>query len=616
MKKTIQNTINFLKKIILWLLKHFGLTFHTATQKETKETIKEITPPKKIEQTKHTIPIDTNTDTNTTRDLKKEYFHNKEIFLPSKEDLERIMFNFIEKTFKLNIRNLPISLQKELQEYQTKTIQKLIPKITKQEITSKEKVEKALEENLKEDLQKKNLELNTLIKYSDLYTKQKQTDLKIETLTKEEKTNNLNIEKRNKKTSISLEKITPAILPKKQIQSIETQKDPKKSDWKSPLYNFTETKSEVHQKEENKQEAIFYLEPEIPTETLLNETGIQTETFVEDQEKIISPKLASLDTEKNIEELEIPFQKQEKKEPLTNNELSKEEKTPEIFLNLTVIEQENNTLIEKAKQEYNKEELIQKNYEKMEKLLEEKIREIEKMLEKALNEIQKNKLKRELNKLKKTKEQLYLYKEKDLEELRISLEENIPLDDLLLVTEKLKHLTETEEVKQKAMLYKDIEKKTQREIQEMEKVLIKESYRRALRRLETPLFLSFPFIKNKHFRRFVSGLFLFRTFGFMKNLILGFPDTYEPIDLSYIQKGSDALVESITLTEQNIHSFHNLKQTTLLKYPELIDDELFMKDLNKLEIQLKKNYEKLLEQEKLVNKYFDKSKILIRKRKK
>lgn len=609
MKKTIQNTINFLKKLILWFLKHFGLTFHTAAQKE-------ITPQKKIEQTKHTIPIDTDTDANTTRDLKKEHFHNKEIFLPSKEDLERIMFNFIEKTFKLKIRNLPISLQKELQEYQTKTIQKLIPKITKQEITSKEKVEKALEENLKEDLQKKNLELNTLIKYSDLYTEQKQTNLKIETLAKEEKTNNLNIEKKNKKTSISLEQITPPILPKKQIQSIETQKDPKKSDWKSPLYNFTETKREVHQKEENKQEAIFYLEPEMPTETLLNETGLQTNTFIGDQEKIISPKLASPDTKKNIEEIEILLQKQEKKETFTNNELAKEEKTPEIFLNLTVIEQENNTLIEKAKQEYNKEELIQKNYEKMEKLLEEKIREIEKMLEKALNEIQKNKLKRELNKLKKTKEQLYLYKEKDLEELRISLEENIPLDDLLLVTEKLKQLTETEEIKQKEMLYRDIEKKTQREIQEMEKVLIKESYKRALRRLETPLFLSFPFIKNKHFRRFVSGLFLFRTFGFMKNLILGFPDTYEPVDLSYIQKGSDALVESITLTEQNIHSFHNLKQTTLLKYPELIDDELFMKDLNKLEIQLKKNYEKLLEQEKLVNKYFDKSKILIRKRKK
>lgn len=604
MKKTIQNTINFLKKIILWLLKHFGLTFHTATQKETKETIKKITPPKKIGQTKHTIPIDTNTDTNTTRDLKKEYFHNKEIFLPSKEDLERIMFNFIEKTFKLKIRNLPIALQKELQEYQTKTIQKLIPKITKQEITSKEKVEKALEENLKEDLQKKNLKLKTLIKKPNLYVEQKKTSQNQETIeTKQNKNDNESKEEKVKETSSLFEQIIAPILLEKELVSTPLNKAMEEITEQIEVQKQSsiKTESKTLQKTEENQETIFHsLNPEI-----------QSNSFIEKKENTIEEKIEKTDKEDLKKQEYI-----EKKDFLEKEPQKKEEKTPEIFLNLTVIEQENNTLIEKAKQEYNKEELIQKNYEKMEKLLEEKIREIEKMLEKALNEIQKNKLKRELNKLKKTKEQLYLYKEKDLEELRISLEENIPLDDLLLVTEKLKHLTETEEIKQKAVLYKDIEKKTQREIQEMEKVLIKESYRRALRRLETPLFLSFPFIKNKHFRRFVSGLFLFRTFGFMKNLILGFPDTYEPIDLSYIQKGSDALVESITLTEQNIHSFHNLKQTALLKYPELIDDELFMKDLNKLEIQLKKNYEKLLEQEKLVNKYFDKSKILIRKRKK
>ena len=604
MEKTIQNTINFLKKIILWLLKHFGLTFHTATQKETKETIKEITPQKKIEQTKHTIPIDTNTDTNTTRDLKKEYFHNKEIFLPSKEDLERIMFNFIEKTFKLKIRNLPISLQKELQEYQTKTIQKLIPKITKQEITSKEKVEKALEENLKEDLQKKNLEFKTLIKKPNLYVEQKKTSQNQETIeTKQNKNDNESKEEKVKETSSLFEQITAPILLEKELVSTPLNKAMEEITEQIEVQKQSsiKTESKTLQKTEENQETIFHsLNPEI-----------QSNSFIEKKENTIEEKIEKTDKEDLKKQEYI-----EKKDFLEKEPKKKEEKTLEIFLNLTGIELENYALIEKAKQEWKKEELIDKNYEKVEKLLEEKIKEIEKLLQKPVNEIQKNKLKRELDKLKETKQQLYLYKEQDLENLRISLEENIPLDDLLLVTEKLKQLTETEEIKQKAVLYKDIEKKTQREIQEMEKVLIKESYRRTLRRLETPLFLSFPFIKNKHFRRFVSGLFLFRTFGFMKNLILGFPDTYEPIDLSYIQKGSDALVESITLTEQNIHSFHNLKQTTLLKYPELIDDELFMKDLNKLEIQLKKNYEKLLEQEKLVNKYFDKSKILIRKRKK
>lgn len=447
MKKTIQNTINFLKKIILWLLKHFGLTFHTATQKKTKETIKEITPPKKIEQTKHTIPIDTNTDTNTTRDLKKEYFHNKEIFLPLKEDLERIMFNFIEKTFKLKIRNLPISLQKELQEYQTKTIQKLIPKITKQEITSKEKVEKALEKNLKEDLQKKSLEFKTLIKKPNLYVEQKKTSQNQETIeTKQNKNDNESKEEKVKETSSLFEQIIAPILLEKELVSTPLNKAMEEITEQIEVQKQSsiKTESKTLQKTEENQETIFHsLNPEI-----------QSNSFIEKKENTIEEKIEKTDKEDLKKQEYI-----EKKDFLEKEPQKKEEKTPEIFLNLTVIEQENNTLIEKAKQEYNKEELIQKNYEKMEKLLEEKIREIEKMLEKALNEIQKNKLKRELNKLKKTKEQLYLYKEKDLEELRISLEENIPLDDLLLVTEKLKQLTETEEIKKKQCFTKILKRK-------------------------------------------------------------------------------------------------------------------------------------------------------------
>ena len=52
-----------------------------------------------------------------------------------------------------------------------------------------------------------------------------------------------------------------------------------------------------------------------------------------------------------------------------------------------------------------------------------------------------------------------------------------------------------------------------------------------------------------------------------------------------------------------------------MKYPELLEDEDFMKDINNLEEKLKKHYEKLMKQDALVNKYFDKSKNLTRKRK-
>ncbi len=47
------------------VLKHFDLLFILPHRKEITPT------KKKIEQTKHTIPIDTDTDANTTRDLKR-----------------------------------------------------------------------------------------------------------------------------------------------------------------------------------------------------------------------------------------------------------------------------------------------------------------------------------------------------------------------------------------------------------------------------------------------------------------------------------------------------------------------------------------------------------------
>ena len=307
-------------------------------------------------------------------------------------------------------------------------------------------------------------------------------------------------------------------------------------------------------------------------------------------------------------------EKVEKETNELNKNYEKMELKKEINLNLNSIELENNQMIKLTKIEIQKEDLMDKNYEKMEELLDERIKEIEFFLQKNLSSIQKTKLENELIKLKETKKQLYFYKEKDIEELRISLEENIPVEELLIISEKLRKLTEMEELDRKKALIKKTEKKAEKEIQEIEKKLIKESFKKTLRRLEIPLFLSFPFIKNKHFRKFVSGLFLFRTFGFIKNLLFGITDIEEFEDLSYIKRGSDALKESITLTEKNIGTFLNLKNETFRKYPELLQDKDFINDMKTLEQKLKNNYEKLLQQEKTVQKYFSKSKVLIRKK--
>ncbi len=214
-----------------------------------------------------------------------------------------------------------------------------------------------------------------------------------------------------------------------------------------------------------------------------------------------------------------------------------------------------------------------------------------------------------------TKEKVMLHKEQDLEELRVSLEESIPENEIEEVLKKLQELTEDEKLEKKKQEFLQLEQKSHKEIEEYKKRKIKEQCKKTLHRLEIPLFLSFPFIKNKHFRRFVKSLFVFKSFSFLKNLLFGPKYTEEEIDLSTIKKGSDALEESIAITEKNKMSFVNLKTSILQKYPDLLKDPEFINTLNGLELKLNEEQEKLIKQEKVVNKYFDKSQVLIRKRK-
>lgn len=603
MKKIVQKIIEFFKHFIIWILRILGITFEEKTKKNFKSPQKERITNSKIENRQNKYFENTETDTNPTHDLAKEHFFIQEQNKLTKEEMEKSFNLFLEKTFKIKLNTLPEETKKEIETYRKKIVQEAENKA----LDTEENLEIFFKDKIKEELEKKQLNFEEIKGDPSLYHRKPvikpTTEQKLETVENKEikkntflttSTENYTQKERVTNPNELLSKTSNEIKQEQKIPSIQnnpqTRIEEQKITFEAPII----------EEENTKQVEITPLEK---ATTIFINQEIQPL-----QEKEPKEQAAPIESKK-----ENPEEKKEEQK----QEITEKEKEPEKteYLNLTNIEVENNKIIENATLECQKEEFIDKNYEQVEKLLEEKIADIEKKLQKSLTELQKKTLKRELEKLKETKQKVYLFKEKDIEELRISLEENIPLEELMLVTDKLNKLTEDEEIKRKEILYKDIENKTNKEMQEMEKVLIKESYKRALRRLELPLFLSFPFIKNKHFRRFVSGLFLFRTFGFIKNIIFGFPDTYEPLDLSYIQKGSDALIESINLTEKNRASFQHLKQATLLKYPELMRDEAFMNDINKLEENLKKNYEKLLKQEQLVNKYFDKSKIFTRERK-
>ncbi len=529
-------------------------------------------------------------------------------------ELEKNFYEFIEKIFKIKIKDISAEKQQKLKTYTLKILKKVEEEIKGKEIENKKQVENLFKKNLKKDLAKKNIDLDKLIINTETFSLIEKKEVNIEYLKKNEKDEKINlafkIENNNKKEPIiSIPEIQKSVtLDKNNFEKNKNETNNSINLETNADFSIKLT-SPIEEKKENIEEEIQKLE-------LLEAENTNEEKF-KDEEKIEFSILKNKNYNEVVKQENESLKKDEKVEKETN-ELNKNyekmELKKEINLNLNSIELENNQMIKLTKIEIQKEDLMDKNYEKMEELLDERIKEIEFFLQKNLSSIQKTKLENELIKLKETKKQLYFYKEKDIEELRISLEENIPVEELLIISEKLRKLTEMEELDRKKALIKKTEKKAEKEIQEIEKKLIKESFKKTLRRLEIPLFLSFPFIKNKHFRKFVSGLFLFRTFGFIKNLLFGITDIEEFEDLSYIKRGSDALKESITLTEKNIGTFLNLKNETFRKYPELLQDKDFINDMKTLEQKLKNNYEKLLQQEKTVQKYFSKSKVLIRKK--
>lgn len=612
MLKIIKKIIEYIKKLIFWLL---GKTEKKKIQEKERNTQKEWVEKKLQKDTKETKDEEENTSSSTAHDLKKEHFFIKQNFFLTDKELEEQLDAFIEKTFKIKINTLPEDSQKEYSIVKEKIIKKIKTDIEANKIEDTKTLEIAFKKHLKKELDKQkpiSEERIEISKVTQEVTEKEVNNPTSDYIKKEEEIKNRTVTHlfpSNEKFTTSYEKSHQyenplSIEPTKVIKEFQNGEPKNKNILLSPYNSKTIPET--------------LTSPVLTNNLTTNNSHKNEETptieITENREENIEQESEKREAKTQSETTKTDFIKEKTKER-EKEETSKKEQIKEENINTTPLEIENEKIIETAKKEWEKEELIDKNYEEVEKLLDEKIKEIEKLLNRSLNKITKQKLTRELKKLKDTKERLLLFQENDIENLRVALEENIPLEDIVLVTEKLQQITNDQEIKRKELLYKELENKTQKEIQEIERVLVKESYKNALRRLETSLFLSFPFIKNKFFRNFISGLFLFRTFGFVKKIVLGFPDSYEPMDLSYIQKGSEALKESISLTEKNKKIFEETKQITLIKYPELLEDEDFMKDINNLEEKLKKHYEKLMKQDALVNKYFDKSKNLTRKRK-
>ncbi len=570
------------QKILNWILNLLFSLFHLFTSTKNKEkemTKQQLEKLQKTNESSYKKEEETDTTPNGSRNLFKEHLQLEQIKALSKEELEEEIYKIIEKIYKIKRDDLS-SIQKEnLKKYIEKMIKNLEEEITKKKLIQKEEIQKVMEEKVKKDFQEKK-EIYFVIEEIPQEKKEKSEQNYNNSFQKEiyQSPNQIKDQQQKSETLLNEEFKTNKVVDNFDHLSTEA------------IVHLDQTNEVISIKEQAEDHLPFLFMEEIPT---IEEKKLQEERKF---------------PEKNSKEETIPENKPENKKQQVS--LNKKESLPIITINLSELELENNILIENARKEYTKEDLIDKEYEKIEALLNEKIQNLENLLQKNTSQEQKEKIQKELAKIQDVKEKVLLHQEQDLEELRVSLEESIPQDE-----KQLQELTEDKKLEKKKQEFLQLKQKTSQEIEEYKKRKIKEELKKTLHRLEIPLFLSFPFIKNKYFRRFVKGLFIFRSFFFLKNLIFKSKFEEDIIDLSTIKRGSDALEESIAITEKNKLLFDNLKISIIQKYPDLLNDLQFTNTLNELELKLNEEYEKLLKQEKVVNKYFDKSQILIRKRK-
>lgn len=263
---------------------------------------------------------------------------------------------------------------------------------------------------------------------------------------------------------------------------------------------------------------------------------------------------------------------------------------------------------------FNDDTLFNKDYEKIDVYTEKKIETLTyEIKNKPLLKEEVIQKEKEIKKLQNAKKEIEFLKEEELETIRKDIEYEVTIREKEMILDELNSIKKNNDEKIKSLELDEKIPKINVYLDNYKEYLIRQEISHTLNKLTTPLILAFPFIKNKYFRLFTGSVFLHNSFHFMKSL-LGWSrkDAY-PLDLTTIKTGMDALNSYGDYLRINQNSFYKLKEEISLKYPHLMNDEEFVKEINKIEKILNAKEQKYLKDKEKLNKYFYKGKYMERK---
>ena len=376
-----------------------------------------------------------------------------------------------------------------------------------------------------------------------------------------------------------------------------------------------------NQDEEKKLETITQEEPtpeEIELETEIED--LQEEITSEEEKTIEELEKLKEEVEEKIEQIKKEEKKNDEKEP------KKEEKVKELITDKEIIDISLATtaILDDAVEELAKEDFEERDYDKIE-------RQINKMLdditntylkyENTMTPSQKAKLKKEEQKLRIAKERLYRQKDNDIAVERTQLQEEILEIEKSGLQKELKKIHDENQREVSPELFRrmeNLEGLTREQVANMDKRILLNRFRKANLALELTSILALPFIRNKYFFAFTTGLIVDNHFNFINAFFRRRINQYEPADLDGIKRGQDALNGALDITYKNLTELDYLEQQALSRYPELANDPRYVSQVTSLRANLTKKYNKLMKKNQTMEKYRIKTKkhtkILKRKR--
>ncbi len=311
-----------------------------------------------------------------------------------------------------------------------------------------------------------------------------------------------------------------------------------------------EAKEEVQEEKKEDKEEVHEIVKEqeiIPEPVIEQEITIHKEVGIE-EEPNVEIEISTTPVDEEQEEETVMEERHE--EEITEEDLPKivdEEKNEDKDRNngkkkikdIGTIKQENNVeekeilnlehqtnrIIEKTTIEINKDELEDKDYDKVEKKIDDLLYDCEMLQIKNEDTLSKDnisRLEKIKERLREVKDSLSNQRDKDIEKEKQALERELEDTEIALIQEEIKkmHLEHQEEVNEVLLReLKRLETKSDAKIEEIEQKLIKKKLKRALRVAELPSILALPFIRNSYFLFFTIGLFVNNHFNFLMDYL-------------------------------------------------------------------------------------------------